>query len=208
MLGVDGREEQWCTACAAHDGSVELRVGEPPRRGLRRRRDPDGEAWLRDHGFVAVLDAWSLPVPVATSDEQCAATLEAALAGGLRVQPDARIEHVLTHPGVIDGADAPPPDAPLEQHLAAAFRGLVHAGDGRYNIGSGRPGALRAWVWVVGGELLVEREVPGVKDSPGESWREPLTPDGADAAAAELARRERADRPGADAEPWLLGYMV
>ena len=84
----------------------------------------------------------------------------------------------------------------------------MRAGDGRYNIDSGRPGALRAWVWVDGGELLVEREVPGVEESPGESWREPLTPEGADAAAAELARRERADRPGADGEPWLLGYIV
>jgi hypothetical protein len=63
-------------------------------------------------------------------------------------------------------------------------------------------------VWADGDELLIEREVPGVEASPGESWREPLTPAGADAAAAELARRERADRPGADAEPWLLNYMT
>jgi hypothetical protein len=56
------------------------------------------------------------------------------------------------------------------------------------------------------GELLVERELPGSED--GESWREPLTPEGADAAATELARRERTDRPGADQEPWLLGYIV
>jgi hypothetical protein len=119
----------------------------------------------------------------------CAATLEAALAGGLGVEPDARLGHVLTHPGLLEGIEAPPPDAPIEQHLAAAFRGLVRAGDGRYNIDSGRPAALRAWVWVDGDELLVEREVPGVEASPGESWRVPLTPDGADAAAAELARR-------------------
>jgi hypothetical protein len=208
MLGVDGREDPWCAACAAHDGSVELRVGEPPRRGLRRRPDPDGEAWLRDHGFTAVIDAWSLPVPAATSDLQCVATLEAALAGGLGVEPGARLGHVLTHPGVLDGIDVPPHDAPLEQHLAAAFRGLVRAREGSYNVDSGRPGALRAWVCVDGGELLVEREVPGVEESPGETWREPLTPEGADAAAAELARRERAERPSADAEPWLLGYIA
>ena len=77
MLAVEGHQEQWCA----------------------------GEAWLRDHGFVAIIDAWALPVPAATSDEQCAATLEAALAGGLGVEPDARLEHVLTHPGVLEGID-------------------------------------------------------------------------------------------------------
>jgi len=207
MLEADRRGSPWCAACAAVDGSVELRVGEP-RRGLLGRRDPEGEAWLRDHGFVAALDAWVLPVPAETSDAQCAATLEAALAGGHGVEPGTRLEHVLTHPGLLEGIDPPPPDARLEQHLAAAFHGLVRAGDGRYTIGSGRPESLRAWVWVVDGELLVEREVPGVEASPGESWREPLTPAGADAAAAELARRERADRPGADREPWIFGYIV
>jgi hypothetical protein len=202
MLGVDGREDPWCAACAAVDGSVELRVGEPARGRLVRRRDREGEAWLRDHGFRAIQDAWALPVPAATSDEQCAATLEAALAGALGVDAGARLGHILTHPGLLDGIEAPPADAPLELHLAAAFQGLVRAGEGRYSIDSGRPGALRAWVWVDGEELLVEREVPA------ESWREPLTPEGADAAAAELARRERDDRPGADHEPWLFGYIT
>ena len=208
MYAVEGQEDRWCAACAAFDGSMELRVGEPPTRGLRRRPDADAESWLRSHGFTAVLDAWAMPVPAATSDEQCASTLEAALAGALRAEPGAPLEHVLTHPGVLEGVEAPPPKASLEQHLAAAFRGLVRAGDGRYHIDSGRPGTLRAWVWVDDGELLVERELPGVPDTPGESWREPLTPEGADAAAAELARREREDRPGADAEPWLLGYIA
>lgn len=206
MYAVEGHEDQWCAACSAVDGAVELRVGEPPGRGLLRRRDAGAEAWLRDHGFTAIVDAWALPALATTSDAQCAATLEAALTGALRADPAGRLEHVLTHPGLVEGVEAPAPDAPLEQHLAAAFGGLVRAGAGRYSIDSGRPGALRAWVWALGGELLVEREVPGTED--GESWREPLTPEGADAAAAELARRERADRPGADQEPWLLGYIA
>ena len=83
MLAVEGDDEQWCAVCAAVDGAVELRVGEPPRRGLRRRRDPAGEAWLRDHGYFQVIDAWTFPVPAETGDTQCAVTLEAALAGAL-----------------------------------------------------------------------------------------------------------------------------
>ena len=172
-----------------------------------RRRDHYGEAWLREHGFTHRIDAWSRSEPT-LGDEACAALLAQALEHAHGADPASPLRHKLTHPGVIEGAEAPPHDAPLEQHLAAGFRGLVAAGDGRYTIDSGRPGALRAWVWVSDGELLIEREVPGVAESPGESWREPLTPEGATAAATELARRERADRPGADDEPWLLGYIT
>ena len=189
-------------------GRVELRVGEPPRRGLRRRRDPDGEAWLRDHGFTAIPDAWALPVPAATSDAQCAATLEAALAGGLQVEPDAPARARPDPPGIARGARRAASRRTDRSALRGGVPRVALLREGRFHIDSGRPGALRAWVWVDGEELLVEREVPGVEESPGESWREPLEPEGADAAAAELARRERADRPSADSEPWLLGYIA
>ena len=209
MLVVEGHDEQWCAACAAVDGSVELRVGEPPRRGLLRRRDPGGEAWLRDRGFFAIRDAWTLPVPASTSEERCAATLAAALEAGLGVDPGAALVHELTYPFVAGDASLPAPDAPLEDHIAAAVRGLALAGTGRTPIESGRPAELRGWVWTIPGErqLHVELELEGAADSPAESWREPLTLDGAAAAAAELARRIRADRPGIDDEPLLINTI-
>jgi hypothetical protein len=207
VCSIEGRDDQWCCACGAADGTVELRVGNPPRRGFRRRLDPAGEAWLREHGFVPVVDAWSLPA-TAAGEAWCAATLEAALAHALGADTAAPLEHVLTHPGVLEGADAPPADAPLEEHLGAALRALVRAGRGCYTAGSGRPEALRAFVWATDDALRVEREVPGVLESPGETWTEPLTPDGAARAAAELLRRVRAERPDADAEPWFLAYVA
>jgi hypothetical protein len=89
MLAVEGNDEQWCAACGAVDGSVELRVGEPPRGGVLRRRDAGGEQWLRDHGFAPVQDAWSRPEP-ALADEGCAATLSAALEHALGADPTRR----------------------------------------------------------------------------------------------------------------------
>jgi hypothetical protein len=207
MLAVAGRDDQWCAACAAVDGSLELRVGPPPRRGLLRRRDAAGEAWLREHGFVEVIDAWSLPASDA-GDASCAATLEAALADALGADPDAPLEHVLTHPGLLEGSEEPAPDAPLEDHLAAALRSLVRAGRGCVSIGSGLPEELRAIVRATDGELVVEREVPGVSHSPGETWPERLTPDGAERAASELADRVRAERSSAGAEAWFVTHIA
>jgi hypothetical protein len=207
MLAVAGRDEQWCAVCAACDGSLELRVGPPPRRGLLRRRGERGAAWLREHGFAEIVDAWALPVPPGASEARCAAALEAALAGALGAEPGSPLRHVLTQPGVLDGTAAPPEGAPVEQHLATALRALAAAGRGRLHIESGRPATLRAFVRALDGELLVEREVAGVAGSPGETWSAPRTAEGAGQAAAELARRVRAERAGADSEPWLLAYL-
>jgi hypothetical protein len=59
MLEADGAPERWCAACAAVDGALELRVGEP--QGRRRERRDRG-ARLRERGFHQVRDAWALPV--------------------------------------------------------------------------------------------------------------------------------------------------
>lgn len=179
MLAVDGRDEKWCAVCGAVDGSVELRVGEPPRQGVLRRRAP-GEQWLRDHGFLRVPDAWSRPES-ALGDEACAATLAAALQHALEADPSAPMHHVLTHPGVLDGVTPPPSDAPARDHIGAAMLALARQDRGRLDIDCGIPSQLWAIVWAADGALLVEQE------SPEREWTEPQTDEGAAAAAAALA---------------------
>jgi hypothetical protein len=177
MLAVEGEDAQWCAACAAVDETVELRVGEPPRRGLVRRHAP-GEQWLRDHAWTQVFDAWALPGP-ALGDEGCAATLAAALEQALGADPARPLRHVLTHPGVMEGDQPPAPDAPAAEHIEVALRALT---SGSVRIECGSPSALWAIVWARDGELLVEQETPE------RTWTEPRTADGARAAAEALAQ--------------------
>jgi hypothetical protein len=74
MLAARENDRQWCAVCAAVDGSLELRVGEPSG-GWRRREKRTREAWLRDHGFIQVVDAWTKPVTSASSTWSCAQML-------------------------------------------------------------------------------------------------------------------------------------
>src|SRR3954452_4279469 len=129
MLAADRRDRQWCAVCAAVDGRVELRGGEPPRRAPWRRGPDEREQWLRDHGFFPVPDAWSLPMPAAAGSETCAGTLAAALRSALGADAGAPLHRVLVLPGLAP-ADPPPAEAPQAEHLAAAMRALVSGGVG------------------------------------------------------------------------------
>ena len=192
MLEVAGAQESWCAVCAAVDGALELRVGEPTGRRRERR---EREAWLRDRGFHRGRDAWSLPVPAGVGVEQCAATLAEALGG----DPAAPLRRVLEHPGIASG-ELPPPDAPPAEHLAAALRALAVEGRGRVDVWGGRPARLWAIVWAQpeDRELLVEPE-RGLEDVS----REPLTPEGAAAAARALG-----DDVGLEDGPMFLAYLA
>jgi hypothetical protein len=175
MLEDAGAQESWCAVCAAVDGALELRVGEP---AGRRRERRDRERWLRDRGFHRVPDAWSLPVRAGAGVEECVATLAEVLGG----DPVAPLRRVLEHPGIASG-DLPPPGAPPAEHLSAALRALAVKGRGRVDVSGGRPARLWAIVWAFPDdhELLVEPE-RGLEDT----WREPLSLDGAAAAARKL----------------------
>jgi hypothetical protein len=187
MLAADSGEKRWCAVCAAVDGRVELRVGEPAG-GWLRRKGRAQEEWLAEHGFVHVIDAWSLPASDRT-DEAYASALAEALEQGLGVERGEPLHRVLIHPGRLT-EDVPRGEAPHVDHIAGALRDLATAGRGRVDFSGGRPAQLWAIVWVLADEraLLVESELAGDPGSSDE-WREPLSLDGADAAARELARR-------------------
>ena len=99
--------------------------------------------------------------------------------GGLGAEPGTRSSTSLTHPGLLDGVDAPPPDAAAR---AAPRRRVPRARARRRRPLQHRQRRARerCAAWVVGGRAAscsMEREVPRRRRrSPGESWREPLTP--------------------------------
>jgi hypothetical protein len=176
MVAVEGHEKQWCAVCAAVDGALELRVGAPRRRGRRR--------WLEDHGFLPVRDAWTRPEPQ-PDEAACAAMLAEALEHALGAEPDAPLQHVLTHPGVLDGTDHPAPDAPAADHVLTALRALAREPGRRLDIRCGTPEALWAIVWALDDELAVEQELPE------KAWSEPRSDAGAAAVAQRLPEPRR-----------------
>jgi hypothetical protein len=179
-LAVRDNERQWCAACAAVDGSLELRVGEPGsvwRRRARRR----GEAWLRDHGFVPVIDAWSKPVARAMSARSCAQLLDQALRDALAAPACSDLVETLVHPGVIGRAAPPPPEAPHADHIRFALVALAQRGRGKLVIEGGRPASTWAWSFVIDGELILSPE-----SDDDDEWTVPLAEEAVAAAADRL----------------------
>ncbi len=203
MLVVEGQAQLWCAACGAVDGSVQLRIGEP-RRGWKRWRRSDGEVWLEEHGFIHIIDAWTLPVSSATGDWACAGLLADALSNALGVGRDVQLQRELVHPGALVHELAPD-GAPHEEHIAAALRSLVIAGgNARASFDGGQD--LWAWAWVIDDHLLIEYEAPR-DEREEDTWKVPLTREDAESAAHELVRRIQAERPDAADQPLLIGLM-
>jgi hypothetical protein len=157
MLALLGDESCWCAICVAVDGSIELRVGEPSR-GWRRWRPAAGETWLREHGFVHVLDAWASPAPHGVSSRWCAEVLSAALREGLGAPEDGEVVEVLVHPGLIGAIEAPAPTAPHVAHVRYALTVLAERRRGKVDIQGGRPATTWAWVFADDGRLALSPE--------------------------------------------------
>ena len=163
MLAVRDNERQWCAACAAVDGSLELRVGEPGSVWRRRKRHR-GEAWLRDHGFIHVIDAWVKPVARASSAWSCAQELDHALREGLAAPAGLDLVEVLVYPGMIGRADPPPPNASHAEHIRFALVALAQRGRGKLSIEGGRPASTWAWAFIIDGALVLSPESPNDDD--------------------------------------------
>ncbi|MBE2320760.1 hypothetical protein DVA67_032675 [Solirubrobacter sp. CPCC 204708] len=160
MLAAADNEDQWCAICAAVDGSLELRVGEPGGGWRHRGRRRSGEAWLRDHGFVHVVDAWAKPVGISYSARASSETLDHALREGLGVRADAELVEVLVHPGLIGDVDPPALEASHAAHIGFALRALAHVGRGKLSIEGGQPAETWAWAFVRDGEMILSPETP------------------------------------------------
>jgi len=197
---ADGR--RWSAIVAAVDGSLELRVAEPPRRVLR--RGSDERRWLEAHGFSPGVDCWVLPLDASVTDDAAAARWSEAVSGALGVDPGS-VERTYTGTGMA-WQDAPAASAAHEEHVAAAMRAVVRGEFNRVNVFGGRPSALWAWIWDVVGEPGLRIECPHRDDPDGEidKWHVERSPEGCRDGAVALLARVEADWPGA----WKLPLFI
>ena len=205
MLSASGDEDRWCAVCAAVDGSLEVRVGEPRGGWLRRRQRREREQWLSDHGFVHRIDAWTAPAPFGVTASWCAQTLSAALHHAFDVSPDAELVEVLVHPGL--PGDAPPPDAPHAEHVRAALATLVEAGRGKACFEGGRPADTWSWAFVADGELVLSPEPAELDPAYDADWMVPLAPSGVPAAAERLTATMHGEPGRSASDPLFISFI-
>ena len=191
---------RWSAVVAATDGSLELRVAEPPRR-----RPWSKETWLADHGFTRARDCWALPLDASVGDDEAAARWMDALTGahGLAAGD---VGVVYVGPGV----PAVPASAPHVAHVEAALEAVVRREFNRLHVFGGRPSAPWAFVSDVVDEpgLRVERPHRDDPDNEIDQWHVPRTLEGCRAGAEELLRRVEGDWPGARDAPLFIHLLA
>ena len=197
---------RWSAIVAAVDGSLEVRVAEPPRRLLR--RAGDGQRWLEANGFLKSVDCWVLPLPPSTTDAAAAARWGEALAGAHGLDPS-EVRPSYVGRGVSE-SDVPAASAPHAEHLTAALHAVVRGEFNRMNVFGGRPSALWAWVWDVLDEpgLRIERQHRDDPDNEISQWHVPRTLEGCRDGAEELLRQVDGDWPGARQEPLFIHLLT
>jgi hypothetical protein len=206
MLAVRGDEDRWCAVCAAVDGSVELRVAEPDR-GWRSRRAAPGEAWLREHGFVPVIDAWAAPGTDGASPYVYAETLSAALREGLGAPEDGELIEVLVHPGLVGDTPAPPASAPHGEHIRYALTALAERRRSKVCIQGGRPAATWAWLFAADGELTLSPEPADGSTDYREEWAVDLETADLGAEADELTKQLHEGRGRNPGDPLFVSFI-
>jgi hypothetical protein len=206
MLSLRGDDRCWCAICVAVDGAIELRVGEPLR-GWRRWRPAAGEAWLRAHGFVHVVDAWAAPAPRGASTRMCAEVLWSALREGLGAPEDAELVELLVHPGLIGDREAPEPTAPHADHIRYTLTALAERRRGKVSIEGGRPAATWAWVFVVNGMLALSPEAADGRADYSRDWTVSLDKADVGAEADRLTALLHDDLGRSASDPLFVTFM-
>ncbi|HEV2815420.1 MAG TPA: hypothetical protein VGW10_19340, partial [Solirubrobacteraceae bacterium] len=143
--------------CAAVDGTLEVRVNEPPRRGWLRRREPGAERALEALGFVPGYDCWQ-----ATVGTDPAAVARGAELVDRALPPEVELVPQLVHPGLSAWTTPPPPSAPAEEHVRAAVETLVRARAGKASFDTRRPARNDAWAFATPPTLVVDADDPAV----------------------------------------------
>jgi hypothetical protein len=207
MHALRDDDRRWCAFCVAVDGSIELRVGEPVR-GWRRRRPSDGEAWLRDHGFVHRVEAWSMPAPRGATPRLCAELVSSALREGLAAPEDGELVEVLVHPGVLGPVPPPAPTAPHAEHIRYVVSALAANKRGKADFEGGRPAVTWAWIFVVDGKALEISPQP-IDDSADLSrdWTVSLDDPDLDAHADKLTAILHDELGRSPDEPLFISFM-
>ena len=197
---------RWSAIVAAVDGSLEVRVGEPPRRLLR--RAGEGQRWLEAHGFVKSFDCWVLPLTASTTDAAAAARWSEALAGAHGLDPS-EVRPSYVGRGVSE-SDVPAASAPHAEHLTAALHAVVRGEFNRMNVFGGRPSALWAWVWDVVDEpgLRVERQHRDDPDHEIDNWHIERSHAGCVDGAEQLLRQIESDWPDARTVPLFIHLLT
>lgn len=206
MLCLRGDQRRWCAFGVAVDGSIELLVGEPSR-GWRRWRPAAGEAWLRDHGFVHIIDAWAAPAPRGSSTRMCAELLSSALREGLGVPEDGELIEVLTHPGLMGDEEPPAPTAPHAEHIRYALRALTKRRRGKMCIQGGRPAATWAWAFAVDGTLHLSPEPVDDHTDYRRDWTASVHDSDVSAEADKLTALLHDDLGRNPSEPLFVSFM-
>jgi hypothetical protein len=206
ILSLRGNDRCWCAICVAVDGSIELRVGEPSR-GWRSWRPAVGEAWLQDHGFAHVIDAWAMPAPHGAGPRACAEVLSCALREGLGAPEDGELVEVLVHPGLIGDAEPPAPTAPHAEHIRYTLITLAARRRGKVCLEGGRPAATWAWVFVVDGGLVLSPEPVGDRAHHDRDWTVSLRECDLSAAADKLTAMLHDELGRSPRDPLFVSFM-
>jgi hypothetical protein len=198
---------RWSAIVVATDGSMELRVAEPRRRGFWRHEGPE-LSWLLAHGFTKSYDCWVLPLDAGTGDEAVADRWLEALAGAHGLEPS-DVQPSYVGRGMPEG-DIPPASAPHAEHLTAALHAIVRGEFNRMNAFGGRPSELWAWVWDVVEEpgLRVERQHRDDPDNEVDQWHIPRTLEGCREGAETLLRQIEGDWPDARHQPLFIHLLT